>query len=390
MLKDFVQFDSLIKENSNNNPKLSKINRRKVGASILAGSIGVSSVNAQPAAPSRGVQNIPIQKVTLRLVTAWSSQLTGMTQVLDRFTQRVFDLSQGGLQIRYEHQDQAGLKAQDLLNEVASGKLDMAHSTAYYWTKRSPGFNFFATVPFGMLPQEHYAWLRHGGGLELWQKLASQHGVHALPCGNTGVQMGGWFRRKLRSKADLQGAKIRYPGLGGEIFRRMGAIPTMLPASEIKGALQSGRLDAAEWVAPWGDFDLGMNQAANHYYFPGIHEPGHTLELLINPAVWSRLSLNHQQIIEASAWLEYSDMLADFNYQNAKAIHNLSRMPNLQVLRFPNDIIAEFRRLTPIVIKETIESDFMAQSIWQSYSNFMRQQMRWAEMSDRAYWQARY
>jgi TRAP-type mannitol/chloroaromatic compound transport system substrate-binding protein len=133
-----------------------------------------------------------------------------------------------------------------------------------------------------------------------------------------------------------------------------------------------------------------MNQAANHYYFPGIHEPGHTLELLINPTVWSRLSLNHQQIIEASAWLEYSDMLADFNYQNAKAIHNLSRMPNLQVLRFPNDIITEFRRLTPIVIKETIESDVMAQNIWQSYSNFMRQQMRWAEMSDRAYWQARY
>lgn len=368
----------------------SVMNRRMAGGALLAGAVGMGAANAQPSSTARHAQTLGPAKVSLRLVTAWSSQLTGMTQVLERFTQRVLQLTQGGLHIVFEHQDQSSFKAQDLLTDVASGKLDMAHSTAYYWTRRSPAFNFFATVPFGMLPQEHYAWLRHGGGLELWQKLAASHGVHVLPCGNTGVQMGGWFRKKIRSIADLQGAKIRYPGLGGEIFRRMGAVPTMLPASEIKSALQTGRLDAAEWVSPWGDFDLGMHQVADHYYFPGIHEPGHTLELLINPAVWAKLSSHHQQVIETAAWLEYSDMLADFNHQNSKAIQNLSRMPKLQVLRFPNDVIAEFRRLTPLVIKETLSSDAQAQAIWQSYSQYMRQQMRWAEMSDRAYWQARY
>ena len=368
----------------------SVMSRRMAGGALLAGVACAGVANAQSASAARNAPVSTSAKVSLRLVTAWSSQLTGMTQVLERFSQRVLQLTQGGLHILYEHQDQSGIKAQDLLTDVSSGKLDMAHSTAYYWTRRSAAFNFFATVPFGMLPQEHYAWLRHGGGLELWQKLAASHGVHVLPCGNTGVQMGGWFRKKIRSKADLQGAKIRYPGLGGEIFRRMGAVPTMLPASEIKSALQTGRLDAAEWVAPWGDFELGMNQVADHYYFPGIHEPGHTLELLINPAVWARLSSHHQQVIETAAWLEYSDMLADFNHHNAKAIQNLSRMPKLQVLRFPNDVIAEFRRLTPLVIKETMGTDAQAQAIWQSYSQYMRQQMRWAEMSDRAYWQARY
>jgi TRAP-type mannitol/chloroaromatic compound transport system substrate-binding protein len=368
----------------------SVMNRRMAGGALLAGAAGMGAAHAQSSSTARHVQTYGPAKVSLRLVTAWSSQLTGMTQVLERFTQRVLQLTQGGLNIVFEHQDQSGFKAQDLLTDVASGKLDMAHSTAYYWTRRSPAFNFFATVPFGMLPQEHYAWLRHGGGLELWQKLAASHGVHVLPCGNTGVQMGGWFRKKIRSTADLQGAKIRYPGLGGEIFRRMGAVPTMLPASEIKSALQTGRLDAAEWVSPWGDFDLGMHQVADHYYFPGIHEPGHTLELLINPAVWAKLSSHHQQVIETAAWLEFSDMLADFNHQNSKAIQNLSRMPKLQILRFPNDVIAEFRRLTPLVIKETLGSDAQAQAIWHSYSQYMRQQMRWAEMSDRAYWQARY
>ncbi|MFM2075328.1 MAG: hypothetical protein RJB34_1633 [Pseudomonadota bacterium] len=366
------------------------LKRRWLSGAVITGAVGTGPLWAQNPTVHRTPPMLGANKTTLKLVTAWSSQLTGMTQVLDRFTQRVHALTQGGLNIAYEHQDRAGVKAQDLLSEVASGKLDMAHATAYYWTRRSPAFNFFSTVPFGMLPQEHYAWLRHGGGLELWQKLAATHGVHVLPCGNTGVQMGGWFRQKIRSKADLQGAKIRYPGLGGEIFRRMGAVPTLLPASEIKSALQTGRLDGAEWVAPWGDFDLGMHQAANHYYFPGIHEPGHTLELLINPAVWSQLSAQHQQAIEVAAWLEYSDMLADFNHHNAKAVQNLSRIPKLQVLRFPNDVITEFRRLTPQVIRETMGADTQAQAIWQSYSQYMRQQMRWAEMSDRAYWQARY
>lgn len=371
-----------------NNPIGSK--RRGWLSSIAAGALALvadpaSANRAQPKVVAAG--SGPKQ---LELVTAWTKNFSGMTQSLDRFASRVNELSEGSVRIQWVHQDQSNMNALELLDAVAAGKIDMAHSTSYYWTRRSVGFNFFATLPFGMLPNEHYAWLRYGGGLTLWQKLAAQHGVHVLPCGNTGVQMGGWFRERLRSIEDLKGMKIRYPGIGGEIFKRMGAIPTMLPASELRAALGDGRLDAAEWVSPWGDLDLEMQKVANHYYFPGIHEPGHTLELLINPSVWSGLTAHQRKVIEMAAWLEFSDMHGMFNHENAKALQDMVKLPKIQVLRFPNDIITQYRKLTPRVIEDAVSSDAAAQTIWKSYSTYMRQQMRWAELSDRAYWQARY
>lgn len=369
-------------------PKVTK--RRRWLTSAVAGAMAWA---ANPASANRTLPKTLAATSTpkqLDLVTAWTKNFSGMTQSLDRFATRVYELSEGSVRIQWVHQDQSNMSALELLEAVAAGKIDMAHSTSYYWTRRSVGFNFFATLPFGMLPNEHYAWLRYGGGLALWQKLAAQHGVHVLPCGNTGVQMGGWFRERLRSVDDLKGLKIRYPGIGGEIFKRMGAIPTMLPASELRTALSDGRLDAAEWVSPWGDLDLEMHKVANHYYFPGIHEPGHTLELLINPAVWSGLTAHQRKVIEMAAWLEFSDMHGMFNHENAKALQDMVKLPKIQVLRFPNDIITQYRKLTPKVIEDAVSNDGVAQTIWKSYSSYMRQQMRWAELSDRSYWQARY
>lgn len=364
--------------------------RRGWLSSVAAGALAFA---ANPASANRTQPKVTAAASApkqLELVTAWTKSFSGMTQSLDRFASRVNELSEGTVRIQWVHQDQSNISALELLDAVAAGKIDMAHSTSYYWTRRSVGFNFFATLPFGMLPNEHYAWLRYGGGLTLWQKLAAQHGVHVLPCGNTGVQMGGWFRERLRSIDDLKSLKIRYPGIGGEIFKRMGAIPTMLPASELRAALGDGRLDAAEWVSPWADLDLEMHKVANHYYFPGIHEPGHTLELLINPSVWSGLTAHQRRVIEMAAWLEFSDMHGMFNHENARALQDMVKLPKVQVLRFPNDIITQYRKLTPKVIEDAVSSDAAAQTIWKSYSTYMRQQMRWAELSDRAYWQARY
>lgn len=310
--------------------------------------------------------------------------------LLSRLSKRVSDLSGGTLLIKGQHQEQADVRALDLMSAVASGRIDMAHSTAYYWTQRSVAFNFFATVPFGMMAHEHYAWLRFGGGFDLWRKLAGKFGVEVLPCGNTGVQMGGWFHKKILNKEDVQGLNVRYPGLGGEIFRRLGAVPVNIPATSIKASLQSGALDAAEWASPWNDLDLGLHEVCNHYYYPGIHEPGHTLELLINPGVWSRLSRTHQEVLRAACWLEFGEMHAQFNHENARAMPRLTSLPQLQVLRFPNDVVREFRKQAPNVIRDAVTGDAMAEEILRSYRAYLQKQLRWAELSDRAYWQARY
>lgn len=359
--------------------------------SALAVGLASLAVGAQTRADTKpAAASLANSRITLNLVTAWSEKLGGMVDLLDRFSKRVSELSGGTLVISGQHQEQAGIPALELMDAVASGRIDLAHSTAYYWTKRSTGFNFFATVPFGMMAHEHYAWLRFGGGLELWRMLASKFGVEVLPCGNTGVQMGGWFRKKLTSTEDLQGLKVRYPGLGGEILRRMGALPVTLPATGIKAGLQSGALDAAEWASPWNDLDLGLHEVCSHYYFPGIHEPGHTLELLINPGVWSRLSRVHQEVLRSACWLEYGEMQAQFNHGNARLMPRLTSMPQLQVLRFPNDIVREFRKLAPGVIRDVVAGDALAQEISRSYRTYLQMQLRWAELADRAYWQARY
>lgn len=359
---------------------------------LAAGMASVATAHAQTTlAPTRSTApSLATKRVTLSLVTAWSNKLGGMVDLLERFSKRVFDLSAGTLIIKGQHQEESDISALELMGAVASGRIDMAHSTAYYWTKKSIGFNFFATVPFGMMAHEHYAWLRFGGGLELWKGLASKFGVEVLPCGNTGVQMGGWFRKKIITKDDLKGLRVRYPGLGGEIFKRMGAQPVMTPAKAIKVALQSGELDAAEWVSPWNDLDLGLHEVCNHYYYPGIHEPGHTLELLINPGVWSKLSRTQQEVLRAASWLEFGDMQGQFNHENVRMLPHMAKLPQLQVLRFPNDVVRDFRKLAPLVIRDAVSVDAQAEAIYRSYSAYLQQQLRWAELSDRAYWQARY
>ncbi|MED5620990.1 TRAP transporter substrate-binding protein [Ideonella sp. BN130291] len=328
--------------------------------------------------------------IHLRLATAWPSNAAGAADMVLRFAQRVKALSGGQVQIEVLPADKSGVAPLALLDAVAKGEVDMAHATAYYWTQRSAGFNFFATVPMGMTANEHYAWLRFGGGLALWQQLAAQHGVVALPCGNTGVQMAGWFRRQLTGLESLKGLKLRFPGLGGEVLRKMGAVPVLLPAGEIKQALRDGRLDGAEWITPWPDLALGLHEVCDHYYYPGIHEPGHTLELLVHPPLWHKLGAAHQEILRTAGWLECIEMQAHFSHENAAHLAALQKLKNVQVLRLPNEVMREFRRLTPGVLREATASDALARQIHDSYTTYLRQQLRWAEMADRAYWQARY
>lgn len=326
---------------------------------------------------------------TLRLATAWPGHAAGAADLVLRFAQRVRQLSGGSLQLEVRHADRSGISPLALLDAVARGEVEMAHSTAYYWTDRSPAFNFFATVPMGMTANEHYAWLRFGGGLALWQKLAADHGVVALPCGNTGVQMGGWFRQPLSGLASLKGLKIRFPGLGGEIFRKMGAQPVLLPVQELKAALADGRLDAVEWVTPWPDLAIGLHEVARHYYYPGIHEPGHTLELLVHPPAWQRLSESEREVLRTAGWLECIEMQAQFAHENARHLARLRRTP-VQLLRWPNELMREFRRLAPQVMQEAAARDPVSRRVHDSYTAHLREQLRWAELADRAYWQSRY
>lgn len=359
-------------------PALGTGRRRVLAAGFASLAAGVQ---AQPS---------PARRVVLTLVTAWSSKQASMVRLLDRFAQRVFDLSGGSLVVRGQHQEQAGIAVQDLLGAVASGRIDLAHSTAQHWVGRAQAFSLFATVPFGMLPHEHYAWLRLGGGLDLWRKLAGRFGVEVLPCGNAGMQMGGWFREALVTQADLQGLRLCFAGLGGDVLKRLGAVLVPQPAGGMKAALQSGELDGAEGASPWDDLGLGLHEVCGHYYYPGVLQPGHTLELLINPEVWAGLSPAHQEVLRTACWLEMAEAQAQFSHENAGLMPRMAALPGLQLLRFPSDVVLALRKAAPAVVRDAMGGDPVAEAIFKSYSTFLQQQLRWAELSDRAHWRARY
>ena len=189
----------------------------------------------------------------------------------------------------------------EVFDAVSRGTAEMGHGAAYYWKGKSEAAQFFAAVPFGMNAQEMNAWFYYGGGLELWREIYAPFGLMPAPAGNTGVQMGGWFNKEINRLDDLKGLKMRIPGLGGEVLRRAGGTPVNLPGGEIFTALQTGAIDATEWVGPYNDLAFGLHKAAKYYYYPGWHEPGTTLEAIVNKQAFDALPKDLQSIVRMPA-----------------------------------------------------------------------------------------
>jgi TRAP-type mannitol/chloroaromatic compound transport system substrate-binding protein len=265
----------------------------------------------------------------------------------------------------------------------------MSHSAAYYWQGKSPGFNFFTAVPFGLLPMEHASWVAYGGGQELWDELAAPFNIKPFLRASTGPQMGGWFRREINTLDDYKGLKFRMPGLGGEVLRRLGAAVVNLPGGEIFPALQSGTIDGTEWVGPWHDLAFGFYKVAKLYYHPGWHEPGTTGEVMINLSVWQGLTKEQQALIEAAieaeAWREY----AEINAQNAGSLKVLVEQHGVDVRRFNDDLLLEIGRVSGEVVAEVGATDPLTQRIYESYMNFRRTAVDWGEIADQGYYNAR-
>jgi len=213
-------------------------------------------------------------KRELKMVLGWPRRAPGNGTALERFAQNVATATDGRLTFRIYGANEL-VPVLGMFDAVAGGAADVANSTAYYWTGKSKAFNFFSTVPFGMLPMEHYAWLIYGGGQELWDELNAQHGLKSLPLSQTGPQMGGWFRAEAESLAALKGLKVRFPGFGGDILRALGATPVLMPLGEVFPALQSGALDAAEFATPGSTWDSACTRSrstttAQDFTSPGI------------------------------------------------------------------------------------------------------------------------
>lgn len=323
-----------------------------------------------------------------KMVTTWPKNLPALGVAPERFAELVHTMSNGRLTIKvYGANELVG--AREVFDAVSNGAAQMGHGAAYYWEGKAPASVLFTTVPFGMTAQEMNAWIAYGGGLELWRELYEPFNVIPMACGNSGVQMGGWFNVEINSLDDLKGLVMRIPGLAGEVMQRAGAAPTTMPASELYTALQNGTIDATEWVGPYNDLALGFHDIAKYYYYPGWHEPGATIELIVNKQAFVQLPDDLQKIVEVASRAINQDMLDEFMARNNAALKSLIEEHNVELRRLPDEVLLRLKELSKEVLDELANEDPLARRIVTSYREFQREVSQWTAIAEEAYFHAR-
>ena len=323
-----------------------------------------------------------------KMVTTWPKDFPGLGTGANTLARLIGEMSGGRMEVKvYGARELVG--AFEIFDAVAEGSAEMGHGAAYYWKGKSEAAQFFAAVPFGLTALEMNAWLYYGGGMELWREVYAPFNLVPAAAGNTGVQMGGWFNREINSLADLKGLKMRIPGLGGEVLQRLGGTPVSLPGGEIFTSLQSGSIDATEWVGPYNDLAFGLHKAAKYYYYPGWHEPGSTLEAFINRQAFESLPADLQSIVLNACKAANLDVLAEFTARNNAALQSLVNEHNVDLRAFPEDVLAELLRISGEVVAEIAQQDAIARKVYDSYRRFRAQGMAWHDISERAYLNAR-
>ncbi len=324
------------------------------------------------------------KKLNLKMVTTWPKGLPGLGESPERIAERMEVMTDGAVKIKIYAAGEL-VPAFEAFDAVSTGQADMYHGAEYYWQGKSKAFNFFTAVPFGLTSTENNAWIYHGGGQQLWDELSAKFNIKAMPAGNTGVQMGGWFRKEINTLDDFKGLKMRMPGLGGEVLRRLGANAEALAGPEIFQALQQGRIDATEWVGPWNDQSMGFYRVAKYYYVPGFHEPGSTLAVGINLKVWNDMSESQRMILSQACMAEDSFGYAQFNHFNAGALRNLVEKHDVKIRSFTPEVNTEIARISGEVVKETAETDELTMRIYQSFLKARSDGIAWSQVADEAY-----
>ena len=321
------------------------------------------------------------------LVTTWPKNYPGLGMAPERLADLVNEMSNGRLQITVYGAGEL-VPAMGVFDAVSSGSVEMGHSGAYYWKGKIPAAQFFAGVPFGLTAKEMNAWLHRGGGLEIWRELYEPFNIYPIPCGNTGTQMFGWFNKEINSVADLKGLKMRIPGVGGEVFKRAGGNPVIIPGGELFTAMQTGTIDAVEWDGPFNDLAFGFQQVAKYYYYPGWHEPGSTLELLINNDAWNSLPSDLQAIVEVAAKAVNQDLLDEYTASNNRALKELVETHGAVLKKLPDDVIEEFRQISKEIINESL-SDPTVKLVHQSFQDFLSEVSDYHAIAEDAFVEAR-
>lgn len=323
-----------------------------------------------------------------RLVTSWPKDFPGLGIMPNRFAEYVSTMTNGRIDVEVFSAGEL-VGAAEVFDAVSTGAADIYHSADYYWQGKAKGFSFFTAVPMGLTATEMTGWMEFGGGQQLWDNLSAKFNIKPMHAGNSGHQMGGWFKKPMRSLEDFKGLKMRMPGIGGEVIRRMGGAAVKLSGGEIYQALQSGSIDATEWVGPWNDYAFGFYREAPYYYGPGFHEPGAALSLGVNLNVWDKLDASDQAIFKAACRRANDISVGEYTHENAKALITLREKHNILPRVLPKDVWDKIGRLSEDVVAEIGNSNKQTKAIYDSYIHARNSYRTWTEISEGAYIKAR-
>ncbi len=348
-----------------------------IKSSSSAALITGSSLLAAPAVHAKST-------IKWKMVTTWPKNFPGLGTGANHLAKLITQMSGGRLKVKVYGAKEL-VPAFEVFDAVSRGTAQMGHGAAYYWKGKTEAAQFFAAVPFGMNAQEMNAWLYYGGGMQLWQETYKPFGIIPAATGNTGVQMAGWFNREINTLNDLKGLKMRIPGLGGEVLKQAGGTPVSLPGGEIFSSLKTGAIDASEWVGPYNDLAFGLYKAAKFYYYPGWHEPGTTLEALINEKAFNDLPKDLQNIVSNACKVANQDMLAEYTARNQQALNSLVNKHKVDLRKLPDDVLHKLLDLSEQVVADVAARDRLSAKVFDSFQNFKKQTSLWSDISERAY-----
>ncbi|MEM1404842.1 MAG: TRAP transporter substrate-binding protein DctP [Pseudomonadota bacterium] len=323
-----------------------------------------------------------------KLVTTWPKNLPGLGHTPEVFADMVREMTGGRLDIRVYGAGEI-VPAFEVFDAVSSGVAEVGHGASYYWKGKIPAAVFYTAVPFGMTAQEMNGWLHYGDGMALWEKLYAPAGIVPLAGGSSGVQMAGWFNREINSLDDIRGLRMRIPGLAGEVFAAAGGEAVRIPGGEVYTALQTGVIDAVEWVGPYNDLALGLHEIAEYYYYPGWHEPGSILEFIVNEEAMESLSDELQAIVRTAARAANQDMLDEFTARNNTALREMIEVHGVKLRKLPDDVLAALYKGSEEAMDRLIDSDPLAAEVQASFAEFLRNARAYHEISEQAYINAR-
>jgi len=357
-----------------------------VAALVLV--IGLWATQQAGEARSAGTAQRGDEVFEWKLVTTWPKNFPGLGSGPENFAKYVEEMSAGRLRV---HVYGAGeiVPAFEIFDAVSQGVADAGHGAAYYWKGKIPASVFFTAVPFGLTAQEINGWLHYGGGLELWRELYAPFNIIPFAGGNSGVQMAGWFNKPIDSVEDIQGLKMRIPGLAGEVWDAAGGTAVRIPGSELYTSLQTGVIDATEWVGPYNDLALGLYEVAEYYYYPGWHEPGSMLEFIVNKDSYDALPPDLQAIVTYAARAANQDMLDEFTARNNAALKDLVENHGVKLRKLPDDVLQALYERSEDAMRSLVEQDEMAAKVYASYKRFYDGVRAYHHIAEQAYINAR-